>query len=137
MFARRNSSRLRLNFLLGLSRDDWCAMVLITVVLGISWYIPIGDVIPLDRRSRNLHGSFWNICEIRKAMNVELHLLRVERSQLRSFGHVTKMSQERSERKVLLAIHTQENCPQVDKWSGGVSTSPALIGSVLVRSQQN
>jgi len=41
-------------------------------------------------------------CEIRKAPNVEPLVLRIERSQLRWFGHVFRMSQEILARQVLL-----------------------------------
>ena len=43
--------------------------------------------------------------EIYEAPNVK-SLPQIERSQLRWFGHVTKMSQEKSVRQVLLATHT-------------------------------
>jgi len=42
-------------------------------------------------------------CEILKSLNVERLLVRIERSQLRWFGHVTRMPQERLMRRVLLA----------------------------------
>ena len=41
-------------------------------------------------------------CEIRKALNAE-PLLRIERTQLHWFGHVTKMSQKKLARQTLLA----------------------------------
>ena len=40
---------------------------------------------------------------IRKSLNVEPLLLRIERSQLRWFGHVSRMPQERLPKKSLLA----------------------------------
>jgi len=46
------------------------------------------------------------ICEIRTA-NIE-PLLRIEKSQLRLFGHVTGMTQERLGRHVLLATPTEK-----------------------------
>ena len=42
-------------------------------------------------------------CEISETLNVEPLPLQMERSQLRCFGHVTRMSQERLARQVLLA----------------------------------
>jgi len=45
-------------------------------------------------------------CEIRKALNVEQRLLRIERSQLRWFDHVTRMFQKKLTRQVLLAAPT-------------------------------
>jgi len=42
-------------------------------------------------------------CEFRKALNVEILFLLTEKSQLRWFDHVTRTSQERSARQVLLA----------------------------------
>ena len=41
--------------------------------------------------------------EIRKSLNIEPLLLRIERSQLRWFGHVTRMPQERLPKQALLA----------------------------------
>ena len=41
--------------------------------------------------------------EIRKTLNVEPLLLRIERSQLRWFGHVSRMPQERIPKQVFLA----------------------------------
>ena len=41
--------------------------------------------------------------EIRKSLNIEPLLLRIERSQLRWFGHVSKMPQERHPKQALLA----------------------------------
>ena len=41
--------------------------------------------------------------EIRKSLNIEPLLLRIERSQLRWFGHVSRMPQERLPKQVLLA----------------------------------
>ena len=42
--------------------------------------------------------------EIRKSLNIEPLLLRIERSQLRWFGHVSRMPQERLPKQALLAI---------------------------------
>ena len=44
--------------------------------------------------------------EIRKSLNIEPLLLRIERSQLRWFGHVNRMPQERLPKQVLLARET-------------------------------
>ena len=41
--------------------------------------------------------------EIRKSINIEPLLLRFERFQLRWFGHVSRMSQERLPKQALLA----------------------------------
>ena len=41
--------------------------------------------------------------EIRKSLNIESLLLRIERSQLRWFGHVSRMPQERLPKQALLA----------------------------------
>ena len=46
------------------------------------------------------------LCEIRKALYIEPLLLRIEKSQLRWFGHVCRMPQERLARQVLQAIPT-------------------------------
>ena len=39
--------------------------------------------------------------DIRKSLNIESLLLRLERSQLRWYGHVTRMSQERTVKKLV------------------------------------
>ena len=39
--------------------------------------------------------------DIRESLNIELLLLRIERSQLRWYGHVTRMPQERTVTKLL------------------------------------
>ena len=44
--------------------------------------------------------------EIRKSLNIEPLLLRIERSQLRWFGHVSRMPQERLPKQ---ALHAQAN----------------------------
>ena len=41
--------------------------------------------------------------EIRKSLNIEPLLLQIERSQLRWFGHVSRMPQERLHKQALLA----------------------------------
>ena len=40
--------------------------------------------------------------DIRESLNIEALLLRLERSQLRWYGHVTRMSQERTAKKIAL-----------------------------------
>jgi len=62
-------------------------------------------------------------CEIRKALNVEPPVIWIERYLLRWFCHVTRMSQERMPRQVLLATPTG-NRPRgwpSTKWSGYIS----------------
>jgi len=41
--------------------------------------------------------------EIRKSLNIELLLLRIKRSQLRWYGHVSRMPQERLPKQAFLA----------------------------------
>ena len=41
--------------------------------------------------------------EIRKSTNIELSFLRIERSQLRWFGHISRMPQERLRKQALLS----------------------------------
>ena len=41
--------------------------------------------------------------EIRKSLNIEPLLLRIDRSQLRWFGHVSRMPQEKLPKQILLA----------------------------------
>ena len=59
------------------------------------------------RFSRKIEGvTLFNkvrSSEIRKSLNIEPLLLRIERSQLRWFGHVSRMSQERFHIQALLA----------------------------------
>ena len=47
---------------------------------------------------KEVHSS-----EIRKSLNIEPLLLRIERSQLRWFGHVSRMPQERLPNQAVLA----------------------------------
>ena len=47
-------------------------------------------------------GDKLRSSEIRKSLNVEPLLLRIERSQLRWFTHVSRISQERLSKQVLL-----------------------------------
>jgi len=69
-------------------------------------------------------------CEVRKALNVE-PLLRIERSQLRWCGHVTRMSQERLAKQALLTTPIGSG-PEFVQGPGGVTTSPTFVGSVLL-----
>ena len=59
---------------------------------------------------RRVHGMTLRdkvrSCEIRKALNVEPLLLRIARFQPSWFGHVTRMTQEKLARLVLLATPT-------------------------------
>jgi len=56
---------------------------------------------------RRIEGvTFFNkvlSSEIRKSLNMEPLLLRIERSQLRWFGHLSRMPQERLSKQALLA----------------------------------
>jgi len=73
--------------------------------------------------------------EIHKAVNVE-PLLRTERSQLRLFGHVSSMPQQKSARQILLATPTRSGS-EVVQGPGDVIFSLTLLGPVLALSQQN
>jgi len=57
-------------------------------------------------------------CEIREAPDVE-SFHRIERSQLRWFGHVTRMSQERWAKHILL-VNLRGNRPEVVRGPGDV-----------------
>ena len=57
------------------------------------------EVLTKNRRSYNKVRS----SEIRKSLNIEPLLLQIERSQLRWFGHVSRMPQERLPKQALLA----------------------------------
>jgi len=69
-----------------------------------------------------IHRDKARNCEIHKTLNVE-PLLRRERSQLRLFGHVSRMSQERLSRLVLLAKPTGKRlrCRPRPRWSNCIS----------------
>jgi len=76
-------------------------------------------------------------CEIHKTLNVE-SLLSIERSQLhtRRFGYMSSMSHEDWQGKTCW-LHPRESGPEVVQGQGKVTTSPTLLGPVLVRDQQN
>ena len=61
------------------------------------------------RFSRRIEGvTLFNkvrSSEIQKSLNIEPLLLRIERSQLIWFGHVSRMPQERLPKQALLAKH--------------------------------
>ena len=54
---------------------------------------------------RRFNGLIWldkvKSADIRESLSIESLLLRLERSQLRCYGHVTRMSQERTAKKLL------------------------------------
>jgi len=75
-------------------------------------------------------------CEIRKAMNVE-PLLRIERSQLRWFDHVTRMSNERFGGSSVAGCTHRKGAADVVKGPDGMNTYPSLLGPVFRWSQQN
>jgi len=68
--------------------------------------------------------------EIRRAVNVEPLFLRIERSQLRCFSHVSRMPHDRLTRSCWL--HPRESGPEVVQGPGGMTTFPILLGPVLV-----
>ena len=70
-------------------------------------------------------AQLWN----RKTLNVE-SLLRMERSQLRWFGHVTRKPQERSAMQILLATPTQKR-PRGRLRTRCVIISPPLLGPLV------
>jgi len=74
-------------------------------------------------------------CEIPRALNVgPLH--RIDRSQLRWFSHMSRMSHKRLARQVLLAKHTGK-WPRDRLRPSWMTTSSTLLGPVLLGSQQN
>ena len=75
-----------------------------------------GHVVTLGEKVRG--------CEIHKTLNIE-PLLRIERSQLRWFGHVSRMSQERLVKQVLLA-------KSKDWWSKSCWLNPKILKQVLL-----
>jgi len=76
------------------------------------------------------------ICEIRRALNAE-PLLRIERSKLRWFGHVSRIPHETVVRQVLLAKPTGKRPRGRPKSGWSDYTSPTLLAPVVVWSQQN
>jgi len=74
-------------------------------------------------------------CEIPRALNVA-PLLRIDRSQLRWFGHMSRMSHKRLARQVLLAKHTGK-WPRDRPRPSWMTASATLLGPVLLWSQQN
>jgi len=83
---------------------------------------------------RSVHGGKVLSCEIRKTLNVET-LLRIERSQLRWCGYLTRMFQGRMARRVLLTTPTGKRPRRRPRtrWGNYISD----LGPVLVWSQQN
>jgi len=89
---------------------------------------------------RKVHGvtlrDKLRSCEVRRAMNVE-PLLRIERSQLHWFGHVSRMSQQTLVRQVLPATPTERrprSWPRT-RWSDYISDLAGFRH--LMWSQQN
>jgi len=89
---------------------------------------------------RRVHGLTlrWYVgsCEIHQIMITEPPIIRIERSQLRWFGHVCTMPQEILARHVLLAASTGKRpvCRPRTRWSDYISE---LAGLVMVWTQQN
>ena len=73
--------------------------------------------------------------EIRRVMNVEPHLLRIERSQLRCFSHVSRMPHNRLTRSCW--VHPRKSCPEAIHGPDGMTTFPTLLRPVLVWNQQD
>ena len=59
--------------------------------------------------------------DIREYLNIESLLLRLERSQLRWYGHVTRMSQERT---------AEKNCSVQHRLVEGLEAVPELDGEI-------
>jgi len=80
-----------------------------------------GAEIGLLRRVRGvtLHDKLRS-CDIHRCLNVEPLFCRIERSQLRCFGHVSRMSLERLTREVLL-VKSRESGPKVVQGPGGIT----------------
>jgi len=87
---------------------------------------------------RRVHGVTLrdevSISGIRKALNVE-SVLRLERYQLRCFGLVTRLAQERLVKRVLLATSTKMHHGVCQGPNGGI-TPPTGLGLVLEWRQQ-
>ena len=101
------------------------------------WFGAWGIVLLWPRRYATGVALRHIVCslEIPRALNVE-PLLRIDRSQLRWFGHVSRMPHKRLARQVLLA-QPRESDPEVVQGPGGVITSPTLLGPVFLWSLQN
>ena len=61
--------------------------------------------------------------DIRESLNIESLLLRLERSQLRWYGHVTRMSQEK----------TAKNCSVQHRLVEGLEAVPELVGEITLK----
>ena len=68
--------------------------------------------------------------DIRESLNIKALLLRLERSQLRWYGHVTRMSQERTAKKLLCSTpigQSPRGCPRT-RWRDYVDLSWSRLG---------
>ena len=59
--------------------------------------------------------------DIRESLNIESLLLRVERSQLRWYGHVTQMFQGRTAKKLLCSTPIGEGLEAVPELDGEIT----------------
>jgi len=79
------------------------------------------------RLLRRIHSVIFRnevrSCEIRKVLNVELFQLRIERSQLRWFGHVTRIPMEILARQFLLVTpkRNRPRCRTRTTWRDNIS----------------
>ena len=77
--------------------------------------------------ARNFKGghNFTNdkvkSADIRESLNIEALLLRLERSQLRWYGHVTRMSQERTAKKLLCSTPIGRRLEAVPELDGEIT----------------
>ena len=74
--------------------------------------------------------------DMRGSLNIELLLLRLEKSQLRWYGHVTRMSQERTAKKLLCSTE-QNRVLFVAQCSYITSTSIQITDAILKKKWSN
>ena len=99
----------------------------------IQWYPKGNKVLNADCTFQSISSKCS--CEIRKALNID-PLLQFESSQLRWFGHVSRMSHKRLSRQLMLAAPTGKRFSG-RQGPGGVPISQTSFGPVLVWSKQN
>jgi len=92
------------------------------------WFFPTST----RRDTLGQSAQLWNS----KIPDVEPLILQIERSQLCWFGHVTKMSQKKLSRHVLLATSTGKR-PRSSKDQVEWPKFPTLLGPVMAWGQQN
>ena len=90
---------------------------------------------PLRRISGLTMLDMVKSADIRECLNIELLLLRPERSQLRWYGHVTLMSQEKTAKKLLCSSPIGQRPEAVPELDGEITLK--ILVSLALASQQS